>query len=1000
MPRPLDRALLYLIILAIACAAAPPSFARVPSIAMQSQPSEPDPDLEEGRDRMLSGDYEAAEKKFTRVLKEKADDRVALAMRARAKMLQFNISDACADARELLKIDPKNPIALLILADAAARDGKYEDAIEQAKLGFDGALDFTCRMRIVQYNDEIGNFDAARDGAKKVAARVEEPRAESSAPEMLSLGLALERIGEYESASQCYVSVEKTRGGEWLDPLVKQDALVALGNLYQRVYRNVAGRGNGEKEYNLVLKQNLYHYGANVARYKLGRANFQMDDSRAAFHMAECFDRVISMDPNSAELAILHAQALIPDRRFEDARRALEKVIAKNPRILVAKLELTALDYLQSRKAAFDAARDDDAKTRPNVSILPTTIGTYLKNLYRFADGIPFLEEAVRRNPKDAEAYTALGECYAHTAREKEALVALNKAEEIEAGFVHPWRSNMLEVLEVIDKKYLTLKSPNFIFKMHPEDEPVLKETLPDFFEATRKDYAQRYGYQPPFPVQVEVFRRFDDFSVRSVGFAGFGALGVCFGPLITAVSPEAEEFRGHFSYLDALWHEYAHVVHIALSKARVPRWFTEGLATLEEKKRNPAFDRHMEIELLESRATGNIYPIMELNSAFHGPRIIFGYYQGGLICEYLEKKSSTDRLAEALKLFAEDAPLDSVIKNAFGMSVEELDRGFLQFVDEKLKNVKVRPVLDDKTIRRMKLAVSKNPKDAETLRSLAWAYAKRGMIADSEVYLSKLRAVNDNDPDGYLIRGELALLRKRPDTAIEFYEKGFAKGAEEFYARMKYAEVLAKMKPPRYEEVKLQFRAAINAFPEYAEENQNPRLLLARLLDGEEQHEESTKLMEELCKINGTATTTRLELAKRYEGKGDIANQARMLGEILDVDPFQRSIQKELALALIQIGKFDPAARAARNASNIDPAREPRKPPPPGANPSAPQQPKDPDPADEARERADCIAIEGEAQLFNKKNDEAAACAKRALKLDPDCDRAKELQQKLGAGR
>ena len=41
-------------------------------------------------------------------------------------------------------------------------------------------------------------------------------------------------------------------------------------------------------------------------------------------------------------------------------------------------------------------------------------------------------------------------------------------------------------------------------------------------------------------PISIEVFRNWNDFSVRSTGFEGFPALGVCFGPVVTAVSPLA----------------------------------------------------------------------------------------------------------------------------------------------------------------------------------------------------------------------------------------------------------------------------------------------------------------------------------------------------------------------------------------------------------------------------------------------------------------------------
>ena len=93
-------------------------------------------------------------------------------------------------------------------------------------------------------------------------------------------------------------------------------------------------------------------------------------------------------------------------------------------------------------------------------------------------------------------------------------------------------------------------------------------------------ELAARYGFTPE-PTHIEVFRRWTDFSVRSTGFEGFPALGVCFGPVVTAVSP-LSELRGSFSWARTSFHEYTHVIHLGLSHNRCPRWITEGLATLE----------------------------------------------------------------------------------------------------------------------------------------------------------------------------------------------------------------------------------------------------------------------------------------------------------------------------------------------------------------------------------------------------------------------------------
>ena len=63
-----------------------------------------------------------------------------------------------------------------------------------------------------------------------------------------------------------------------------------------------------------------------------------------------------------------------------------------------------------------------------------------------------------------------------------------------------------------------------------------------------------------------------DDFAVRTAGLPGLiGALGVCFGRVVTMDSPHARP--GDFQWEATLWHELTHVITLQMSNSRVPRW-------------------------------------------------------------------------------------------------------------------------------------------------------------------------------------------------------------------------------------------------------------------------------------------------------------------------------------------------------------------------------------------------------------------------------------------
>ena len=93
-------------------------------------------------------------------------------------------------------------------------------------------------------------------------------------------------------------------------------------------------------------------------------------------------------------------------------------------------------------------------------------------------------------------------------------------------------------------------------------------------------------------PILIEIFPKHDDFAVRNVGLPGMiGALGACFGRVVTMDSPQARP-PGEFQWEATLWHELAHVITLQMSNQRVPRWLTEGISVYEEKRARPEWGR------------------------------------------------------------------------------------------------------------------------------------------------------------------------------------------------------------------------------------------------------------------------------------------------------------------------------------------------------------------------------------------------------------------------
>src|SRR4030095_7589445 len=102
----------------------------------------------------------------------------------------------------------------------------------------------------------------------------------------------------------------------------------------------------------------------------------------------------------------------------------------------------------------------------------------------------------------------------------------------------------------------------------------------------------------------------------------------VCDGRVITAMSPT----EGDINWGMVLWHELAHVFSIQLSKSRVPRWFTEGLAEWETQNERPEWQRRTHAELHRALKEGELASVGELNSRFLRARdvahMVVAYHQ------------------------------------------------------------------------------------------------------------------------------------------------------------------------------------------------------------------------------------------------------------------------------------------------------------------------------------------------------------------------------------
>src|SRR5690606_13964485 len=141
---------------------------------------------------------------------------------------------------------------------------------------------------------------------------------------------------------------------------------------------------------------------------------------------------------------------------------------------------------------------------------------------------------------------------------------------------------------------------------LHRDEADVLFPYLEVAAVEAHADLTRRYGDQPRGPVRIELYPRSADFSVRTVGLAGMGALGVSFGELVALDAPSAREAR-NYNRLVTLWHELAHTIALGESNDRVPRWLTEGRSVVDERYTRPGWTPRLAPDFLIAYDEGEL---------------------------------------------------------------------------------------------------------------------------------------------------------------------------------------------------------------------------------------------------------------------------------------------------------------------------------------------------------------------------------------------------------
>ena len=557
-----------------------------------------------------------------------------------------------------------------------------------------------------------GERDAADPSAAALLARLDVLRGEYEAAEarlapvaeanpISAAGLELALLQQYlgrrdEAAARLRVLVDRLqRSPDAVDLYRAARAARALGRYRQAntLLRNAAGAAPddpaietlwgdlfGEK-YDQAEASQSYIAALEIdeewAPALLGMARALADTNPPQASAAA--SRAIEIDPDYLDAHLFLAQRSLDDRDHEAGRASLERALAINDRSLEARSLLAAVAYVEDRLDDFEAEVQRVLDINPTYGEVHRVAGNLTARNYRFEEAAALVRRGLEIDPANTRAYAELGMHLLRTGDEPGARRALERSFEDDPYDVITF--NLLEMLDTLDE-FETFEEGDLIVRLHPDEAPVLKDYVIEIGQRSLDELSARYGMEPEGPILIEMFPQHDHFAVRTLGLPGMiGALGACFGKVVTLDSPRARS-PGDFNWESTLWHEMAHVIALQMSNQRVPRWLTEGLSTYEEKRARADWARDQDLEFATNLNRGDVLSLRDLNAGFSRPETIsIAYFQASVLVEHMIEAYGESTIYDLLRAYGEGLDTEAALDRV-GLDFDTLQASFDAFLE------------------------------------------------------------------------------------------------------------------------------------------------------------------------------------------------------------------------------------------------------------------------------------------------------------------------------
>jgi tetratricopeptide (TPR) repeat protein len=721
--------------------------------------------LARGSARLASGDYAAAERDFRGLAASAQAADAALGL-AEIYVTTGRYAEVASLTAPLMAREPWRLAAALWTARARGRQGDIDGA-ERLLVGL---KDASARVELGELLLQQGQRAEAERVLMSLVEDYNNDRITESDPDgMTSVGRAAQLLGSAHDANDAFNAAERAGSVNTRTLLYRADLFLEKND-----------PGHAEEVLADILATNPNQPDALVAlaRTRLAQA-LDFDEAE------RLSQRALQVNPRLASAYMVLASIALRDEDLELAEERVRLGLQSNPKDLGLLSMRAAVRFVADDKPGFLAAKAAVFQVNPKYSELYTILSEFADWEHRYDEIIQLTREAVALDPEDGAAYGELGMNLIRVGNDREGVAALSRSFAID-----PYNARVFNTLNLYEKAiahdYVTVDHPPFRIRYRKDEREILERYVPDLLSRAWAALQKSYGFVPEVPIGVELYAERENFGVRTGGLPETAIQGVCFGHTIAAMSPKYESFNLGMT----LWHELSHVFHIQLSRGRVPRWFTEGLAEYETIVARPEWVREQDPDLYQALRAGRLPQVADMTHAFTRAEelndVATAYYASSLILGMMVQHYGMPKMTEMLRLWGEGKRTPEVVQTALGHSPAELDQEFHQYLEQRLARYATQFVPERRAgrIETAQANIARNPNDSRNHLRYALALLQVKQLDAAKAELGKALALDSANADALFLQAELEA-HAVPDRAIVDLHKLIAAGHDGYATEM-----------------------------------------------------------------------------------------------------------------------------------------------------------------------------------------------------------------------